>query len=734
MNAPNTAHERRSSLSVSEAAGEGPPALFAFGSNKIENQHLEQLAFVYVRQSDPQQVRRHRESTDLQYQLVQLAMQLGWSQDRIVIIDEDLGITARHIEGRAGFQRLMTEVGLDHAGIIIGIEMSRLARSCKDWYQLLELCALFGTVLADPDGVYDPGNYNDRLLLGLKGTMSEAELHIMNGRLAAGRMNKARRGELFNHAPMGYVRSPSGEMVLDPDEQVQSVVRLIFDKFQELDSLNALLQYLAGQQILLGFRPHYGAHRGQLEWRRPNRPTLQNILHNPIYAGAYCYGRRRVDARRKIPGRPSTGRTVVSAKECAVLLKDRLPAYITWERYEANLEKLAENQARAARLGAPREGVSLLGGLLTCGKCGCRMIVGYQGKGTSLRYTCMRRKVDYGEPLCQSLAGGRLDALVSEQVLAALEPASLELSLQAAEDIEKQRARLHRHWTQQLQRVRYDAERAARQYQVVEPENRLVARELESQWEQALVKRRQTEEEYARFELEQPGRLSEDEVQTIRSLSADIPALWKASSTSPKDKQTIVRHLIDGVTVTVQGESERVDVTIHWAGGYESQHEQTRSVARYDQLTDYHQLVARILELRTEGYTNRKIAEVLNEEGFRPPKRRSTYNAAMVRQLVSRNLATQANSRSSEEPRLHPDEWLLADLAHELGMPTTTLHNWLRRGWVEARKLEDRRGRWVLWADEDEIRRLRQLRITKQGWPDRPYPEFLTKPKRHTVS
>jgi DNA invertase Pin-like site-specific DNA recombinase len=427
MNATNTAHERRSTVAtVSEPGGEKAP-LFAFGSNKIENGHLEQLAFVYVRQSDPQQVRRHRESTDLQYQLVQLAMQLGWPQDRVVVIDEDLGITARHIEGRAGFQRLMTEVGLDHAGIIIGIEMSRLARSCKDWYQLLELCALFGTVLADPDGVYDPGNYNDRLLLGLKGTMSEAELHIMNGRLAAGRMNKARRGELFNHAPLGYVRSLSGEMVLDPDEQVQSVVRLIFDKFQELDSLNALLQYLVHHQILLGFRPHYGANRGQLEWRRPNRPTLQNILHNPIYAGAYCYGRRRVDSRRKIPGRPSTGRTVVAAKECAVLLKDHLPAYITWERYEANLEKLAENQARAASLGTPREGPSLLGGILTCGKCGCRMLVGYQGKGSSLRYACMRRKVDYGEPLCQSLAGGRLDVFVSEQLLAALEPASLEL-------------------------------------------------------------------------------------------------------------------------------------------------------------------------------------------------------------------------------------------------------------------------------------------------------------------
>jgi DNA invertase Pin-like site-specific DNA recombinase len=732
MNASNSVHERRSKqFTGAEGGGETALPVFAFGTNKIEHRHLEQLAFVYVRQSDPQQVRRHRESTDLQYQLVQLAMQLGWSQDRIEVIDEDLGISAKHIEGRAGFQRLMTEVGLDHAGIIIGIEMSRLARSCKDWYQLLELCALFGTVLADPDGVYNPGNYNDRLLLGLKGTMSEAELHIMHGRLAAGRMNKARRGELFHHAPIGYVRTLSGEMVLDPDEQARSVVRMIFDKFDELASVNSLLQYLVHHKILLGFRPHYGANRGQLEWRRPNRPTLQSILHNPIYTGAYCYGRRAVDPRRKIPGRPTTGRTVVPPNECAVLLKDRLPAYITWERYEANLRKMKENQARAASLGAPREGLSLLGGILKCGKCGCRMIVGYQDKGATHRYSCMHRTVNYGEPLCQSLAGKHLDALVCEQVLAALEPAALELSLKAAEDIDTERARLHRHWKQQLERVRYDTERAARQYQVVEPENRLVARALESQWEQALVKQRQTEEEYARFELQQPSRLCEDETQLIRSLSADIPALWHANTTSPKDQQAILRHLIECVTVVVQGESERVDVTIHWAGGFESQHEQTRPVARYDQLIDYSRLVARILELRKNGNTSAQIAKMLNQEGFKPPKRRSTYNTAMVRQLLSRNLPRKEQSHASNDPiPLNSDEWLLPDLAHELQMPATTLHNWLRRGWVEARKLNVGRGHWVLRADSDEIGRLRQLRSTKQGWPDRPYPEFLTKPKR----
>jgi DNA invertase Pin-like site-specific DNA recombinase len=727
MNATKSQAEKHSNISNPYREGSSG---FSFGSNKIANHHLERLALIYVRQSDPQQVRRHRESTDLQYQLVQLAVHLGWPQDRVEVIDDDLGTTAKHIEGRIGFQRVMTEVGLEHVGVIVGMEMSRLARSCKDWYQLLELCALFGTILVDPDGVYDPGNYNDRLLLGLKGTMSEAELHIMHGRLAAGRMNKARRGELFNHAPIGYVRTPTGEMVLDPDEQAQSVVRLIFDKFEDLDSLNALLQYLVHHKVSLGFRPHYGPSRGQLEWRRPNRPTLQNILHHPIYAGAYSYGRRPTDPRRKIPGRPSTGRMVVPAEECAVLLKDRLPAYITWKRYEANLEKLERNRARAASLGAPRAGASLLSGLLVCGKCGCRMVVSYQGSSARFRYTCIRHKADYAGPLCQSLAGKAVDELVSKQVLAALQPAAVELNLKAAEDIEQERMRLHRHWKQQLERVCYDVERAARQYHAVEPENRMVARELENRWEEAIAKQRETEEAYSRFENEQPSRLSEEEKQSVRSLSRDIPALWYAATTSPQDRQAVLRHLIDQVTVEVQGDTERVDVTIHWAGGFESQHGQTRPVARYEQLSDYDRLIARILELREAGHNSRQIAEVLNREGFRPPKRRDTYNAAMVRQLLSRNLPREAPRHSNASNHLDTNEWFLADLAHELNMPQVTLHNWLRRGWVEARKINDQRGRWVLWADRDEIQRLRKLRITKQGWPDRPYPKSLTQPKR----
>ena len=281
---------------------------------KIQHHQQDRLAVVYVRQSSPQQVLEHRESTALQYNLRCRATQWGWPGERVLVIDEDQGQSGCTAAGRMGFQRLLAEVSLDHVGLILGIEMSRLARSNKDWHQLLELCAIFNTVLADQDGVYDPREYNDRLLLGLKGTLSEAEGHMIQQRMSQGRLNKAKRGELFNHAPIGYVRLLTGKLAMDPDEQVQAVVHLIFDQFEELGSINSVLRYLVQHEINMPIRPHSGVHLGQLQWCRPNRQTLRNLLHHPIYAGAYTWGRRPTDPRRKLPGRPGTSRTVSSAQ------------------------------------------------------------------------------------------------------------------------------------------------------------------------------------------------------------------------------------------------------------------------------------------------------------------------------------------------------------------------------------------------------------------------------------
>lgn len=311
------------------------PSLTAFDevrSEKLRPFHRERLAVVYVRQSTAQQVLDHQESTRLQYGLVSRAQALGWEASRILVIDDDLGKSGTSVQGRAGFQRLVSEVSLDHVGIIFGVEMSRLARSNKDWHQLLELCALFHTLIADLDGIYDPVLYNDRLLLGLKGTMSEAELHILKQRMDQGRLSKARRGDLQFALPVGYVWSPTGEIQFDPDEQVQQVVRFLFQKFEELGTLGGLVRYLAHHQVQLGIRIREGPGKGELVWRRPNRATIQMMLRHPLYAGVYVYGRRQEDPRRKQPERPRTGRVVMPSDEWLVLLPNRCPAYISPEQ------------------------------------------------------------------------------------------------------------------------------------------------------------------------------------------------------------------------------------------------------------------------------------------------------------------------------------------------------------------------------------------------------------------
>jgi DNA invertase Pin-like site-specific DNA recombinase/IS30 family transposase len=704
---------------VSEQQKPESDEAICYGRQKIEARHIERLAIVYVRQSDPQQVIRHRESTALQYSLIDRAVHLGWPRERVLVIDEDQGISGQHAEGRLGFQRMMAEVAMNHVGIILGREMSRLARSCKDWYQLLEVCGLFDTILSDQDGVYDPATYHDRLLLGLTGIMSEAELHVMRGRLHAGLMNKARRGELFNQLPLGYVRLSTGGVALDPDEQVQAVVRLVFEKFDELGSVNGVLRYLAKHTIRFGIRPHGGRNRGQLEWRRPNQATIRNVLHHPMYAGAYVYGRRKIDPRGKVPGRPATGLRNRPREQWAVLLKDRHPAYITWEQFEANQRKLAENRARSGNLGAPREGSSLLGGLLVCGKCGCRMVVTYAGKKTALSYLCRRQCDCYGQDPCQKVAGKVLDELVTRQALRVLEPASLELSLAAADDIERERARLAQHWTQRRERARYEVERAARQYHAVEPQNRLVARELERNWEQALLEHRRAEEDFERFQRSQPTVLTESDRQLIKSLATQIPKLWNSQAVTPPERQTILRHLIDRVVVEVEGHTEIVDVTIQWAGGFASQHEVVRPVRRYEQLHDFDRLKSKILELHQAGWTSRKIAQQLNQEGFRPPRRAKRYNKELVRQILSRSIQKSPKSEKTAAPSnaLGPDEWLLRDLARSMPIPEETLYAWLRRGWVTGWKVSvgRRRSQWIVWADSDERDRLRRLRACPLG-------------------
>jgi hypothetical protein len=462
--------------------------------------------------------------------------------------------------------------------------------------------------------------------------------------------NKAERGEILNHPPIGYVRSAkaregAGDYVLDPDEQVQSVMHLIFAQFQRRGSINSLLRWLVREDVKIPVRPLSGPERGELQWRRPNRVTLLNMLHHPIYAGAY-----------------------------------------------ANVQK--------------------------------------ESTSGSLRYSCQREAIDYGGDRCQSLSGKVLETFVIARLLQAVSPASLELSLAASADIECEREQLAKHWQQRLTRSRYEAEQARRQYAAVDPDHRLVARELERQWDEALRADEQLKADHAQFLKDRPQRLSDHEQEQIRGLSEVLPQLWHSSSTTPQDRQSIARLLLEEVRVMIEGESERVDVELRWAGGFVSRHALRRPVQTYEQLSNYDDLMARIKSRLAEGKTLAAIAAQLNAEGFQPPKRSPKFSAGILtRFLRERGIRIGRLPKSvTEKNLLERNEWWLADLAKNLSMPIATLHRWQRVGWVTSRKIAAAGNRWAIFADDEELARLRSLRESPRSWPN-PYPPELTTPK-----
>lgn len=464
-------------------------------------------------------------------------------------------------------------------------------------------------------------------------------------------------------------------------------------------------------------RIRHGPQTGELDWRRPNRATLSNLLHNPIYAGAYAYGRHPTDPRRRRPGRPSTGRVVAAPADWEVLLTDRLPAYISWAQYEHNLRQLAANTAHAG--GVVRQGVALLSGRLVCGRCGLMMMTQYTNGGTGLRYVCSRQASDDGAPLCQSLAGTALDALITRLVLEALQPAALDIGLQVAADLEAERERECTHWQQRLERARYTAERAERQYQAVEPENRLVARALEQQWEAALAAQAQLKADYARVLNTAPTPLSAADHARIRQLASDIPALWNAATTTAAERQAIVRLLIERVIVTVIDDSERVTVEVHWIGGHRTYAPLTRPVARLEQLSYYSELLERVLCLHQQGLGCRAIATQLNTEQWRPAKRRATFNGPMVANLLARQgVCLDASTRRQPPWADHQaHEWSIKELSRQLEMPSATVFSWLYKGQLQARQVE--RGghhQWLVWADAAELARLRVQRDAPRCW------------------
>jgi hypothetical protein len=488
--------------------------------------------------------------------------------------------------------------------------------------------------------------------------MSEAELHLIKQRMEQGKRNKARRGELRFGLPIGYVRDAAGVIAFDPDEQVHHVVHLMFCKFEELGTLHALVRYLAHQGIELGVRLREGPAKGTLEWRCPKRTTLQALLRNPIYAGAYAYGRRQVDGRRKRPGRPSSGRVERAPHAYHVCSKTLFPPILR-KNSMRRMARFAASRAHADTLGAVRRGPSLLAGLVVCGTCNNRLQVRYEGPRTLHSYVCGRAVIDYGGDNCQYVAGEPIDLFVTQWVLQALEPAALTLSLEATARLEHARQELDQLWRQRLERAAYESERAARHYRLVELEHRLVARQLAKDWEDKLAAQRQLQEDYERFLHTQSQVLSYTEREAIAQPAQNIPALWHASTTTVADRKEMIRQIIQRVMAQAEGGSERLHITIEWVGGGTTAGITTRPIRRTENLSSYPLLCERIRRLAAEGYSTVKITACLAQEGFCSPQQDRALNRQTVIELMRRLRVRQPNRQP--RPRLGPQEWRLSE-------------------------------------------------------------------------
>jgi hypothetical protein len=538
---------------------------------------------------------------------------------------------------------------------------------------------------------------------------------LIKQRMAAGRLAKAARGELAVPLPAGYVRHSSGEVAFDPDEQVQAVVRLVFAVFEQLGTVHAVLRFLVEHQVLIGMRQRSGPDKGEVVWKPPHQQGLINMLRNPAYAGIYAYGRSRTDPARLQPGCPHSGRARgLGSKEWLVRIEDALPAYISVEQYERNLARMAANRARAESVGAPRPGPALLTGLVVCGLCGQRLQVVYERSKSGLigRYCCIRRRTTYGEPRCQQMAAAFVDDFVVDKVLSALAPAALELSIEAARHIEARRAEVDRIWRQRLERAEIAADRAARCYRLAEPENRLVVRQLEREWEETLTAQATLSEDYERYRRTQPSRLTAAELTAIRALADDLPALWRAETTTTTDRKRLLRCVVNQIEVAAEGASEKVHAEIVWAGGARTGADLVRPVARLDQLSYYPRLTEQIQTLAASGLTATQIADHLAAEGLRPPRQGPRFNPGQIQHLIRRLGVRpgQEKDRRTAGGELGEHEWWLAALARKIDMPVATLFGWLQRGWITGRQDDRPPHRWIITADPDEIERLRALR------------------------
>lgn len=684
---------------------------------KIHLPHLERLAYVYIRQSSPRQVEQNLESQDLQYQLVHRAQTWGWADEQIVVIDDDLGKTAVTSANRQGFQDLVGAVGLGRVGIILVTDVSRLARNCGDWYQLLDLASMCGTLVSDASGVYDPRNYDDRMLLGLKGAFAEAQWYNMRTQLIAAQLNKARRGELVIRLPVGYDRLSNGGVVFTPNEEVQGAIHLVFEQFERLGSGRAVLLYFRDHELELPRCVQSGPDKGEIEWARPSYGIIHRILTHPAYAGAYTYGKRQ---RVRLPG--AEGKVIVRLlpmEDWAVLKQDAFPGYISWERYLKNQARLRENaQGTHWSKGAPRKGIALLQGIVFCARCGRQLHIRY---GSRAAYVCELARREYGDPTCQTFIVPHIDEAIIQVFLEAVQPAHLEVALAALEQVETQQQSLAAQWEQRLERARYEAELARRRYERVDPDMRLVAAELERRWEDKLQTQQQLEREWVQIQARELRPLTAADKALIRQLAQDVPALWYADTTTPEERKRLIRCLIQDVSLDSFTKPSFNLIRICWHSGTTTlvEVERPKPGCRTEKA-----VVERVREL-AQHYPDDQIADILNTKEVQTATDKA-WNRRRVQTLRKNYAIPTACPYSTSQPGPRGDGLIAAsEAAERLGVSHSIVTHWFRQGLLAGHQRRRRSPLWVRLTGEDILRLNGSFSLHSDMVPVQEAPEAL---------
>ncbi|HKE28350.1 MAG TPA: recombinase family protein [Bryobacteraceae bacterium] len=652
-------------------------------ASKVKPNHLQRPAYVYIRQSSPAQVENHRESTARQYALIDKACQLGWAQQHIIVIDKDLGLSGAGWCERSGFAHLTTEVALGRAGIVLGLEVSRLARNHADWYRLFDLCGVTDTLVGDGDGIYHPALFNDRLILGLKGIMAEAELHVLRARLEGGIRNKAARGELRRGLPVGFVwGEQEGEVRFYPDEGVVSTIRTVFAKFAELGSARKVWLWFHSEGLPFPMRQHM---KSPIRWVAPTYTAIHHVLTNPVYAGAYIYGKCRHERYLDEQGRLRRRTRHLPMAEWSVLLHEHHPGYIDWVTFQANQTRIDSNVHPQPHQGggAVREGAALLQGLARCGKCGRRLHTHYRGRNASPGYHCSGKDIVHGRGVyCLNVGGIQIDQAVVDAFLQAITPAAVDATELALQQLEADQDAALSQWRLAVERARYEAQRAERQYQAIEPENRLVARTLENEWEQRLRDLAAVEAELRQREQEHPRVLSPEEKDRLRALGSDLQKVWTAPTTTDRDRKELLRTLLEEVMVTVDRPQHRAHLTLRWRGGALTEldlclpRSQPRGIrTNEDTLSLLHRLAAL--------YPDDVIAGILNRQG-RKSATGERFTANQVGGL----------RRYRQIPRFQPpteppagELVPIRKAAQILGIYPSTVHRWLSDGFIAGEQV-----------------------------------------------